>query len=305
MSFEKFYKGRRVFDHDGYEEIIMPEHHTARANGTVFVHTLVAEEKLGRYLNKHECVHHIDGCRNNNVPSNLLVFKTSKDHANYHIAMKNNLDFKLDCLNGVCTCRIIYSKEKQNLLALRCPVCGGRKSKGAKMCKSCRIQYNLSTNVSKLSNLDKGTLSKLLSEYSMEHIGRMYGVTGAAIKKRAKKFGIYIPKIKDCNDVNLFMSQLQLYGKRTVARNYNLNVSVINTWINRYGIIIIPKYYECVETEEHFSNRNEAGRCKYPLVNYRTAAKHIDESCKTGVTYMGYTWVYHEKQVRSEVFSQA
>lgn len=47
-------------------------------------HRVVAEEKLGRALEKGEIVHHIDGNKQNNDPSNLEVTTQSK-HVGLHL----------------------------------------------------------------------------------------------------------------------------------------------------------------------------------------------------------------------------
>ena len=47
-------------------------------------HVLIAEQKLGRRLNKGECVHHVDGNKLNNSPDNLIVFASKKDHSSFH-----------------------------------------------------------------------------------------------------------------------------------------------------------------------------------------------------------------------------
>lgn len=47
-------------------------------------HRIVAEQILGRPLMKGEVVHHIDGDKRNNDPSNLMVFKSQAEHAKYH-----------------------------------------------------------------------------------------------------------------------------------------------------------------------------------------------------------------------------
>lgn len=51
-------------------------------------HRIVAEQMLGRPLKKGEVVHHIDGNKRNNDPSNLMVFKTQADHARWHATHK-------------------------------------------------------------------------------------------------------------------------------------------------------------------------------------------------------------------------
>lgn len=53
----------------------------------VHTHRIVAEEKLGRPLKKGEIVHHIDGNKRNNDPSNLMVM-TQAEHCRLHFRKK-------------------------------------------------------------------------------------------------------------------------------------------------------------------------------------------------------------------------
>lgn len=59
---------------DGYVLVVAPVGHpNARADGTILEHRLVVEKNLGRHLHEWEIVHHKDGDRQNNDPSNLLL----------------------------------------------------------------------------------------------------------------------------------------------------------------------------------------------------------------------------------------
>ena len=51
-------------------------------------HRVVAESILGRSLNPGEVVHHIDGNKRNNDPTNLMVFENQSQHAKYHARNK-------------------------------------------------------------------------------------------------------------------------------------------------------------------------------------------------------------------------
>lgn len=62
-------------------------------------HRVVMEEKLGRSLNSHEIVHHVDGNKKNNHPDNLIVTNRSK-HAVHHNT-KYNPFCSVDNCNGV------------------------------------------------------------------------------------------------------------------------------------------------------------------------------------------------------------
>ena len=52
-------------------------------NKYVAQHRLVIEKKLGRKLKSSEVVHHLDGNRTNNSVSNLKLFKSHKEHAEF------------------------------------------------------------------------------------------------------------------------------------------------------------------------------------------------------------------------------
>jgi hypothetical protein len=61
----------------GYRQVIVDEYHPRtkpRKNGRyIMEHILVMEEQLGRFLEEHEIVHHIDENRLNNDPQNLYL----------------------------------------------------------------------------------------------------------------------------------------------------------------------------------------------------------------------------------------
>lgn len=74
------WKGGRCFDDDGYVLVKVPDHPFATKDGYVREHRLVMEEKLGRYLEPEEIVHHRDGNKSNNDPSNLRVYESNSHH---------------------------------------------------------------------------------------------------------------------------------------------------------------------------------------------------------------------------------
>ena len=67
-----------------YVGIYMPDHPNATSEGYVMEHRLVAEGKIGRYLNPGEIVHHINGIKHDNRPENLEVVNGHKEHARVH-----------------------------------------------------------------------------------------------------------------------------------------------------------------------------------------------------------------------------
>lgn len=67
-----------------------PGHKRAKKRGDyVYQHILVAERYLEREIGMDEVVHHIDGCKTNNEPSNLSILSKS-DHTKYHMDKKYN-----------------------------------------------------------------------------------------------------------------------------------------------------------------------------------------------------------------------
>jgi hypothetical protein len=78
------FKGRR---HDcGYVYVYQPDHPDAcdgALTGYVLEHRLVMERMLGRRLRPNEDVHHINGIKDDNRPSNLVAL-TKSDHMSGH-----------------------------------------------------------------------------------------------------------------------------------------------------------------------------------------------------------------------------
>lgn len=74
------WRGGRMIDKDGYVLIRRPDHPRADRHGYVREHRLTMETVLGRGLEQHEVVHHLDGDKQNNDPANLEVFASNGQH---------------------------------------------------------------------------------------------------------------------------------------------------------------------------------------------------------------------------------
>lgn len=69
----------------GYVMVFDPEHPNSTEQGYVAQHRLTVEKRLGRHLERHEVVHHIDGNRGNNALTNLQVFDSNGDHLRHEL----------------------------------------------------------------------------------------------------------------------------------------------------------------------------------------------------------------------------
>ena len=84
------WKGGRIVDGAGYVRLYDPGGEGAYSNGYVLEHRRVASQKLGRPLLESEDVHHIDGNKKNNDPSNLVVVQRGR-HQRLHASLHREL----------------------------------------------------------------------------------------------------------------------------------------------------------------------------------------------------------------------
>ena len=156
---------------NGYAAVFHPENpgcfKCKKHKGWMYEHRYVAEQKIGRQLKADEEVHHIDHNRMNNSPENLVVLASSKHrklHGVEHIKMRK-----------------------------RCKVCGEILSSNRRsICRRCRIK------IADSKYPDNEVLQKELMQFSLSELGRRYGVSGNAIRKRARIRNLVIPQSKNC-----------------------------------------------------------------------------------------------------------
>lgn len=67
-------KGSGTLTKHGYRQIKKKDHPNARRDGTMFEHTYIMSQHLGRPLNKGETVHHLNGIRDDNRIENLELW---------------------------------------------------------------------------------------------------------------------------------------------------------------------------------------------------------------------------------------
>ena len=75
------WRGGRTITAHGYVLVrVGQDHHLADVRGYAYEHRIVAEEKIGRRLRRHEQVHHVNGDKADNRPENLDVVADSAHH---------------------------------------------------------------------------------------------------------------------------------------------------------------------------------------------------------------------------------
>lgn len=79
------FSGGRHIDCNGYAHLLRPDHPHADCRGYVYEHRIVMEEKLGRFLEPSEVVHHHDRDKLHNDPKNLEVFPSQSEHMAHHV----------------------------------------------------------------------------------------------------------------------------------------------------------------------------------------------------------------------------
>ncbi|MBU6501199.1 MAG: HNH endonuclease [Patescibacteria group bacterium] len=78
------WKGGIVGDGQGYIKIWKPDHPNNN-HGYILQHRYVMEQELGRYLKINEVVHHINGNKQDNQITNLIVMTRHQHPANHQI----------------------------------------------------------------------------------------------------------------------------------------------------------------------------------------------------------------------------
>ena len=73
-------------------------HPNATTKMYVLYHRIVMENKIGRLLEKHEVVHHINGNKHDNREENLEL-TTLSEHTREHVRLKGRSYFEAICLN--------------------------------------------------------------------------------------------------------------------------------------------------------------------------------------------------------------
>lgn len=180
---------------NGYVYIYMPSHHRADTSGNIYEHIIIAEQKLGRPLTKEEVAHHKDKNRSNNSPENLIVFATNADHTRYHAGgtlelvgdhyiSKPTEEMAKKALKRGLTIED-YKKEYSDYSYLlnHCKICGAE-------CLDIYCSQKCSHISQQKINITKEELKELIYQHTFTEIGKIYGVSDTAIRKRCKKYNL-------------------------------------------------------------------------------------------------------------------
>ena len=77
------WKGGKKINKKGYVLILKPEHHRADKNGYVLEHIVVWEENNNKEIDKGQCIHHINGKKDDNRTENLQLMSIG-EHSAFH-----------------------------------------------------------------------------------------------------------------------------------------------------------------------------------------------------------------------------
>lgn len=86
------WKGGRKYTSAGHVMVYALNHPNATKDGYVMEHRLVMEKYLGRYLDKKEIVHHINGIKDDNRLENLMLFGNHAEHKKAHADAVSEVD---------------------------------------------------------------------------------------------------------------------------------------------------------------------------------------------------------------------
>ena len=160
---------KTYYNHKGYILLYYPEHPYCWKNGCIYLHKLVMENYLDRYLDNFEVIHHIDNNPLNNDIENLELMNNISHVKLHHIQKGNSL-----------------GKEKY------CKQCNNKFSYSDKDTQFCsRICFDL--NRRKAIRPTKEELHKLVWSMSTIDVAKQFNVSDVAISKWCKSYRINKP----------------------------------------------------------------------------------------------------------------
>lgn len=156
----------------GYNYAYFPKHPLANKSGKVYEHRYIAWLNNGRYLPDGCHVHHKDGDKTNNSPSNLQIL-TQLEHIREHVGEAE----KVECFCGFCGKRISVEKKRKI-----------RAKHGKVYCNN-----ECASKDSRLFEVEKDVLEVLVWAFPTIKLAKLFNVSDKAIEKRCKLLGIEKP----------------------------------------------------------------------------------------------------------------
>jgi transcriptional regulator with XRE-family HTH domain/uncharacterized protein (DUF1330 family) len=81
------WNGGKRYHSDGYIQVLVPNHPHSVGCGYVYEHRVIMEQHVGRFLERDEHVHHLNGNKTDNRIENLQLLSAS-EHAKLHVHEK-------------------------------------------------------------------------------------------------------------------------------------------------------------------------------------------------------------------------
>lgn len=155
---------------NGYIVVYVPNHFNTMDSdnwkGWQYEHRYIVELYIQRPLSNEECVHHINGDKQDNSIENLMIV-SNHEHALLHsLGNKGNSKKIIEC--KVCGNTFSGYKHKSKYCSLKCLGISNRKTEKP----------------------DKEYLKKLIVTKSFTDIGKMFGVSDNAVRKWCKSYGL-------------------------------------------------------------------------------------------------------------------
>ena len=89
------WKGGKTYNYSGYVYVLDKDNPEANEKGYIFEHRKVMREHIGRELEKHEVVHHINGIRDDNRIENLELLSRGEHTAFHHTGATHSDETKM------------------------------------------------------------------------------------------------------------------------------------------------------------------------------------------------------------------
>ncbi len=157
---------------NGYKMLYRPEHPSAMESGWIYEHIYIVEKYNNIILKDNEVVHHLDGCKENNRLSNLVVLDRAA-HVKIHEWLDKNIPFGT-LSNDIKRCKVCQETLQYKQKIGCCPEHGDIARQ-------------------KTDRPTETELIELLKHNSYTMVANLYNVSDNAVRKWVKKYG-YNPK---------------------------------------------------------------------------------------------------------------